>query len=71
MRGDTMNVAARLCDYCKTVNQGLVISGNLMRIMTLRKDLVVSPAKRITVRGREEPVEALAIREPQGETTIG
>ncbi len=48
-----------------------MISGNLMRIMTLRKDLVVSPAKRITVRGREEPVEALAIREPQGETTIG
>ncbi len=69
--GDTMNVAARLCDYCKTINDGLVISGDLMRIMALRTDLVASPAKRITVRGRQEPVEALSIREPQGETTIG
>ena len=45
--------------------------GDLMRIMTLRKDLAASPAKRIAERGREEAVEALAIRETQGETIIG
>jgi adenylate cyclase len=69
--GDTMNVAARLCDYCKQVNRRLVISGDLMRIMTLRHALVASPAKRIVVRGREEPVEALAVREREGEAAIG
>ena len=29
--GDTMNVGARLCEYCKTINRRLVISGDLLR----------------------------------------
>ena len=29
--GDTMNVAARLCEYCKTVDERLVVSGDLLR----------------------------------------
>ena len=31
--GDTMNVAARLCEYCKTINRRLVVSGELLRLM--------------------------------------
>ena len=33
--GDTMNVAARLCEYCKVVNQRLVVSGDLLRQVTI------------------------------------
>ncbi len=48
--GDTMNVAARLCDYCKTVEEKLVVSGDLMRIMTLENPLVASAARRVQLR---------------------
>jgi hypothetical protein len=33
--GDTMNVAARLCDYCKSIDQRLVMSGDLKGLMTI------------------------------------
>ena len=36
-----MNVAARLCEYCKAVNQRLVISGNLLHKVTVPVDLRV------------------------------
>jgi hypothetical protein len=32
---DTMNVAARLCDYCKSIDQRLVMSGDLKGLMTI------------------------------------
>jgi hypothetical protein len=34
--GDTMSVAARLCEYCKAVDQRLVVSGDLLRGQTHR-----------------------------------
>ena len=39
--GDTMNVAARLCEYCKAINQRLVISGDLLRLTKVPDDLAV------------------------------
>ena len=55
--GDTMNVAARLCEYCKAINQHLVISGDLMGLMTIPDNLSVGESKSIAVRGRQERVE--------------
>ena len=59
--GDTMNVAARLCEYCKATDQRLVISGDLLKLMTIPDDLAVGDAKSIAVRGRQQRVEALAV----------
>jgi class 3 adenylate cyclase len=59
--GDTMNVAARPCDYCKSVDAKLVISGSLMRLMATPPGLVASEADDIAVRGRHERIEAHVI----------
>ena len=58
--GDTMNVGARLCEHCKAVDQQLVVSGDLLRLMTIPADLV-DEGKRIAVRGRQEHVAAHVI----------
>jgi class 3 adenylate cyclase len=59
--GDTMNVGARLCEYCKTINRQLVISGDLLSLMRLPDDLVAGESSSIEVRGRQERIEALAV----------
>lgn len=56
--GDTMNVAARLAEYGKTIDQPLVVSAELMRLMALPDDLAAGDAERIAVRGRQERVAA-------------
>jgi adenylate cyclase len=56
--GDTMNVGARLCEYCKTVSRRLVVSGELLRLMKVGDDWIVEKGERIVVRGRQERVEA-------------
>ena len=56
--GDTMNVGARLCDYCKTINQRLVVSGDLLRLIGAKDDWAVGEGELIAVRGRHERVEA-------------
>jgi class 3 adenylate cyclase len=56
--GDTMNVGARLCEYCKTVNRRLVVSGDLLRLMRAGDDWIVEKGERVVVRGRQERVEA-------------
>ena len=61
--GDTMNVAARLCEYCKVVNQRLVVSGDLLRQVTIPLDLRVGNGERITLRGRQEQIEAHSIQQ--------
>ena len=61
--GDTMNVGARLCEYCKTINQQLVISGDLLSLVTLPDDLSAGSSSSIEVRGRQERIEALAVEE--------
>ncbi len=61
--GDTMNVAARLCEYCKTVNRRLVISGDLKRLMSIPPDLAVGEGTSVAARGRQEPVEAHVVED--------
>ena len=62
--GDTMNVAARLCEYCKVINQRLVVSGDLLRQVTIPVDLRVGDGESIALRGRQERIETHAIQQP-------
>jgi class 3 adenylate cyclase len=55
--GDTMNVGARLCEYCKTIDRRLVVSGDLLRLMTVSEGWTVGKGEPIAVRGRQERVE--------------
>jgi class 3 adenylate cyclase len=61
--GDTMNVAARLCEYCKAVDQRLVVSANLLRQVTIPVALRVDNGESIALRGRQEPIETHAIQQ--------
>jgi len=60
--GDTMNVAARLCDYCKAVDARLVVSGEVMRLVGTPAGIAGAEGQAIAVRGREEQVEAHVVR---------
>jgi class 3 adenylate cyclase len=61
--GDTMNVAARLCEYCKTLDQHLVVSGDLLRHVAVPGDLQLAAGATVALRGRQEPVEAHGVEQ--------
>jgi len=56
--GDTMNVAARLCEYCKTIDRHLVVSGELRQLISAPDALEVGVGISVAMRGRQAPVEA-------------
>ena len=58
-----MNVGARLCEHCKTINQQLVVSGDLTRLMAMPDDLVAGEAESVAVRGRQEHIQGLTVEE--------
>jgi class 3 adenylate cyclase len=60
--GDTMNVAARLCDHCKAAEEGLLVSADLLREAAVPPGLAVGTRARIALRGRQAPVETHAVR---------
>ncbi|MGO9423373.1 adenylate/guanylate cyclase domain-containing protein [Roseiarcus sp.] len=60
--GDTMNVAARLCDYCKSIDASLVISGDLRRALTAPDGVLTGERELVEARGRRERVEAHVVR---------
>jgi class 3 adenylate cyclase len=59
--GDTMNVAARLCEHCKAIDRRLVVSADALKLMTIPADLVIGEGETIAVRGRQERVEVHVI----------
>jgi class 3 adenylate cyclase len=61
--GDTMNVAARLCEYCKAVDQRLVVSRDLLSQATIPVDLWVGDSESVSLRGRQERIETHAIQQ--------
>ena len=61
--GDTMNVAARLCDYCKSIDERLVISGDIKRLITIPADCTIGERQIVAPRGRRAPVEVYTVRE--------
>jgi adenylate cyclase len=64
--GDTMNVAARLCEYCKSLDCPFVVSGDLLRHVALPPDISVGPGKRVVLRGRQEPIDVHSVGQRAG-----
>ena len=60
--GDTMNVAARLCDHCKAAEETLLVSADLLHAASVPPGVAIGAAGTITLRGRQTPVEAHAVR---------
>ena len=59
--GDTMNVAARLQEYCKEVGRSLLVSADLLNLVRLGSDLVVEALGPTQLRGRAAAVEVFAV----------
>lgn len=59
--GDTMNVAARLCEHCKVAGETLVASADMLRGAAVPQGLSVRPQASLMLRGRRTPVEAHAV----------
>jgi class 3 adenylate cyclase len=59
--GDTVNVAARLQAHCKEAGRRLLVSGELVRLLPDRADLLVEPLGPTELRGRAAPVEVFAV----------
>jgi class 3 adenylate cyclase len=60
--GDTMNVAARLCDHCKSAEEALLVSADLLHAAAVPRGLAVGTGANIALRGRQAPVETYAVR---------
>jgi class 3 adenylate cyclase len=60
--GDTMNVTARLCDHCKTVEETLLVSADLLHAAACPPGFSVGGEAGIALRGRVAPVKAHALR---------
>lgn len=55
--GDTMNVSARLCEYCKVCVCNLIVSGDVLSRVTIPQNLQVSVGRSIALRGRNSLLE--------------
>ncbi|MCU1376747.1 MAG: adenylate/guanylate cyclase protein [Actinomycetia bacterium] len=66
--GDTVNVAARLQEYCKVAGRALLVSGDLLRLVRPGDRLAVEALGPTQLRGRAAAVEVFAVerRRPAG-----
>ena len=55
--GDTMNVSARLCEYCKVCGCNLIVSGDVLSCLTIPQNLQVGVGQSIALRGRNSLLE--------------
>ena len=60
--GDTVNVTARLQEYCKEAGRNLLISADLLSHMRPNPDLVVEPLGQAQLRGRAAAIEVFAVQ---------
>jgi class 3 adenylate cyclase len=66
--GDTMNVAARLCDHCKAVGEVVIASADMLSNAAVPRGLSVGRHALLTLRGRQTPIEVHAVR--RGESAL-
>jgi class 3 adenylate cyclase len=59
--GDTMNVAARLCEHSKAAGEPLVASADMLRSAAVPHGVSVGRQASLILRGRRTPVEAHAV----------
>jgi adenylate cyclase len=55
--GDTMNVAARLSEYCKVCGCNLIVSSDVLSHMMIPQNLQVSVGQSVALRGRNSLLE--------------
>jgi class 3 adenylate cyclase len=60
--GDTVNVTARLQEYCKEAGRNLLVSADLLSHMRPSPDLVVEPLGQAQLRGRAAAIEVFAVQ---------
>jgi class 3 adenylate cyclase len=60
--GDTVNVTARLQEYCKEVGRNLLVSADLLAHMRPNPDIVVEPLGQAQLRGRAGAIEVFAVQ---------
>jgi adenylate cyclase len=60
--GDTMNVAARLCDYCKAIDEALLVSADLLLSAAVPPGLAAGAGASVALRGREAEIVIHALR---------
>lgn len=59
--GDTLNVAARLLDSCKTLGRDVLTSAELLGWSRLPDGLQAEPLPTLSIRGRDAPLEIAAL----------
>jgi adenylate cyclase len=60
--GDTVNVTARLQEYCKEAGRNLLVSADLLSHMRPNPDLLVEPLGPAQLRGRAAAIEVFAVQ---------
>ena len=61
--GDTVNIASRIRSECTTVDRPLLLSGELLKHLSISSYLTPENMGKIKLRGKEEETELYAIRE--------
>ena len=64
--GDTMNVAARLCEHAKFAGEGLLVSAEMLLGAAIPHGLSIGSPDSIGLRGRQTPVEAYTVHRRGG-----
>ncbi|MBA2397571.1 MAG: adenylate/guanylate cyclase domain-containing protein [Bradyrhizobium sp.] len=60
--GDTVNVTARLQEYCKEAGRNLLVSGDLLRHVRPNPDVLIEPLGPAQLRGRAAAIEVFAVQ---------
>ncbi len=61
--GDTVNTASRIRTECTTVNKNLLLSGDLLKNVTLSSSLTPERMGRIRLKGKEKEIELYTLAE--------
>lgn len=60
--GDTVNVTARLQEYCKEAGRNLLVSADLLSQMRPKPDILIEPLGPAQFRGRAAAIEVFAVQ---------
>lgn len=60
--GDTVNVTARLQEYCKEAGRNLLVSADLLSHLRPNPELLIEPLGQAQLRGRAAPIEVFAVQ---------
>jgi adenylate cyclase len=59
--GDTINIAARLVDSCRTLGRSCIASASLIERTVLPAGVLIEPLGEIALRGRAQPIQLFAV----------